>query len=179
MINYENYESAEIAFFYAKEILQKPWSQIEDQEIAKKAEFIISQDIEYSFEYANEIIKNRFYLCEEKIAQDSYYAMLYAKEILHGSWLASVGGQLALKAENKILENEKYWDSYLFFLIKNKSEVDEPKIATQGKYAYRYARDILNGSWKEKIGGELAIKAEKAISDDQVYCLKYSHLFYQ
>ena len=66
----------------------------------------------------------------------------------------------------------------LFLLIKNKSEIDEPKIATQGKYAYRYARDILNGSWKEKIGGELAIKAEKSIANDPAYSRKYSHLFH-
>lgn len=178
MIDSENYENAEIAFFYAKEVLQKPWFQIADQEIAKKAENIISQNAEYSFEYANQIIKNRFYLGEEQIAQHSYYALHYAINILYGSWLSKVGGQIALKAESKILENEKYWDSYIFLLIKNKSEIDEPKIATQGKYAYRYARDILNGSWKEKIGGELAIKAEKSIAADPAYSRKYSHLFH-
>ena len=171
-------EDLKYSLLYSINILRGGWKKNINSSASDNAERKIALNIEYAYLYARDSIKGRFQIAEELISEDSKYAFWYAQDILCGSWLSKVGGQIALKAEGKIVENEKYWDSYIFLLIKNKSEIDEPKIATQGKYAYRYARDILNGSWKEKIGGELAIKAEKSIANDPAYSRKYSHLFH-
>ena len=47
-------------------------------------EKLISTNAEFSYHYANDVLDDRFFLGENAISQDSFFAYNYAKHIVHG-----------------------------------------------------------------------------------------------
>jgi hypothetical protein len=68
-----------------------------------EAEPIIMKDAEYAYLYAKEVIKGRWPVAEPTIQQDAEFAYYYAQRIIKGRFLA---------AEQTILQNAEYMQQY-------------------------------------------------------------------
>ena len=99
---------------------------------------------ELAFDYANETYQC-FEAGERAIMKSSFYAYLYAENIIEGRWEAG---------EPAIIKDPKYAYQYANYIIKGRWLEAEQVIMKDKWYAYLYARDIIKGRWE---AGETAI----------------------
>jgi hypothetical protein len=135
------------AYFYAKEILNGSWSG------AAKDKNVASDVARHA---------------EAVIAKYAEAAYTYASEILKGRF--PQGEPTIIKAAET---KGHLLIQYAKNVLKGRFPEGEPAIIKNG-FAYTYAKDVLNGTWEDKVGGETAQDAETAIAKDDWTAYNYA-----
>ena len=95
-------------------------------------EATIATDSEYSYLYANEIIKGRWEPGETIITTDAYYSEIYARYVIKGRWEPG---------EAIITTNAHYSYCYAIYAIKGRFPLGEPVIS-KSEYWKNYLNDV-------------------------------------
>ena len=93
----------------------------------------------YSYLYAKDILRGRFYEGEAVIATHPTFAARYAADVIKGRW-PEAEATIALDAEQAF--------NYAQDVVKGRFELGEPAISTNPNIAYRYALDFVKGRWE-------------------------------
>lgn len=88
----------------------------------------------FSYLYAKNILKQRFYLGEESIAFDSEYAYLYAKNIIKGPWE---------EGELSIAKSKKYAYNYAKNILKGRFTPGEREMR-KDPVIWGYYKKLIN-----------------------------------
>lgn len=115
----------------------------------------IAQNANYSYLYAENVIKGRFELGEEIISKNEEISINYIKNVLHTRFE---------KAESLISKSPKFSAQYAG-VIERRFELGELAISTDPELSYWYAENIIRGRFE---------MGEPAISTNENLMLKYA-----
>jgi lambda repressor-like predicted transcriptional regulator len=149
----------EKAYEYAKDVL-KPLGIIG----FPKGEDAIATHAEWSYLYANGVLKNRFPKGEDAIATDPEYSYEYAEYVLKP--LGIIGFP---KGEDAIATSAKYSYLYAMYVLKNRFPKGEDIIATNAHWSYEYAEYVL-----KPLGIKGFPKGEDTIATNAEYSYLYA-----
>ena len=100
----------------------------------------ITNNAEWAFKYAKEIVKGRFKKGEPVIASELYWAVKYAREVIKGRWPA---------IEPNILKSSSYVYPYARDVIKGRWPEGEPSILKSISSTWGYIGSCVKGRWPE------------------------------
>ena len=105
-------------------------------------ERIISEDAEYSVEYASSVVQGRFILGEATISKSTIYSYRYAKY--------AIGCRFVL-GEEAISKDAVHSYCYAIDVIGGRFELGEAAIIKDSELSYLYAKDVLRCIWTPEL----------------------------
>lgn len=122
-----------------------------DRHKRKKLEAVLATDPEFSLNYAQLILNDRFKVGEPAIAKSVYHSYFYAKHILKGSFPAG---------EKAIAKDARYSYQYAKLVLNAPFPAGEKAIASDRVYSFNYAKNVIGGRFK---AGEESMKKDPSI----------------
>lgn len=125
----------------------------------KGLELIMAEDAEYSYYYAEDVLKGRFELGEPAIAQDYFFSMTYARDVICGDF------PLGEKAISQDFASSYHYANALG----KRFELGEKKIAESGQTSLAYATKVIKGRFPL---GEKEIEKKPKVKEEYDRMLK-------
>ena len=104
------------------------------------AEPMFVRDPEWAMEYAQYVIRDRWPEAEPMLVRDPEWALPYARDVIAGRWP---------EAEPRIARNPYLAYNYAHDVIQGRWPEAEPRIARDIHWATKYAQDVIKGPWPE------------------------------
>ena len=128
-------------------------------------ELIISQDANYSYWYADNVLQARFVLGEKIISTSAEYSCWYSRSVLKSRF--EIG--------EEIISKDYYYSvQYAVDVIKGRFELGEEAISRSPGYSYIYLKYLMDNDIKIDLVS--LNKLEESITKDEYYSISYSLL---